>query len=111
MEFNQNPLNQIINALDKQADVLGIARNDYLAKEAERKFFEANLISKAPGKSHAERLNWAQSQEEWLGFHLALARLESVFEFQKLKWTVLSHEYQAQYLALKMDGEMVKRQV
>lgn len=109
MDLRNNPLRDILDVLYKQNDSLGKARNAYLLKEAERKHFESTLISLAVGKTHAEKSTRAQACDEWLDFHKALAKLESVYEFQKLKSEILSKEYQAQYLALKLDADLIKR--
>lgn len=106
----QRDLAACLEALDKQNDTLGKARNAYLSKEAERKHFEANLIKSAAGKSHAERVVNAQATSDWLVFHKDLARLQAVFEFQKLKYEILDKEFLAQYAANKMDSLMIKRQ-
>lgn len=97
-------LGEIQAKLWKQNDVLGKARNAYLAKEAERKYFEANLILNAPGKSMAERRIVAESSLAYLEFHQALARLEAIFRFQELKMQVLDKEFQAIYLSYKIDA-------
>jgi hypothetical protein len=101
-----------IDTLSKQNDVLGIARNAYLAKEAERKHFEATLIVAAVGKSHAEKTVNAQATSDWLEFHKDLARLEAVFEFQKFKFKfeILDKEFQAAYLQLKQDAPVIRKQ-
>lgn len=106
----RHPLESQVDALSKQNDTLGKARNAFLAKEASRKHFEATLVRAAEGKSHAEKLVNAQARLEWLEFQTALARLEAVFEFQKLKYDVLDKEYQAAYLQLKLDGPLIKKQ-
>ena len=106
-----HPLKEIISSLNKQADLLSKARNAYLTREAERKHFESTLIQSSPGKSHAERVINAQATKEWVAFHKDLARLQAVFEFQKLKWDVLDREFLAQHLALKLDDLSVKRNI
>ncbi len=105
-----NALSVFTQTLETQNAVLGKARNAYLLKEAERKHFEAVLIRKAEGKSHAERLVNAQSTEAWVNFQKDLARLEAVFEFQKLKYEILDKNWQAEYLGQKLDGSTIKRQ-
>lgn len=89
--------------------VVGRARNSYLAKEAERKHFESTLIQAAEGKSQAEKLMNAQAKPEWLVFAKTLARLESVFEFEKFKLSILDKEYMAQYLELKENSQGARR--
>jgi hypothetical protein len=106
----RHPLESHVEALRAHNDTLGKARNAYLAKEAERKHFEATLIRAAEGKSHAEKTVNAQATLEWVEFQVALARLEAVFEFQKLKYDVLDKEYQAAYLQLKLDGPLIRKQ-
>lgn len=103
-------LHTVLTKLERQCEVLGIARNDYLSKESERKHFEAKLIKEARGKSHAERVTEAQSLDLWLEFHKKLARLEAIYEFQKLKFEVLSKEYQAIYLELKIEHQVIQKQ-
>lgn len=105
----RHPLESHVDALSAQNDTLGKARNDYLAKEAERKHFEARLIKAAEGKSHVEKVVNAQATSEWAQFQKELARLEAIFEFQKLKYDVLDKEYQAAYLQLKLDGPLIKK--
>jgi len=102
-------LSEIIDKLDRQNDTLGIARNAYLAKESERKHFEATLIQAASGKSHAEKTVNAQALPEYARFQKDLARLEAVFEFQKLKFEVLDKEFQAQYLQAKQDAPVIRK--
>lgn len=109
-ERRQNPLDPYKEMLEAQAVMLSRARDLYLAKEAERKHFESKLIASAEGKSHAERVIKAQATNEWLKFHKDLARLLSVFEFQKLKYEICDKEWLAQYLTLKSDDAQVKRQ-
>lgn len=106
-------LKRIIDALYKQNDVLGIARNAYLAKEAERKHFEANLINSSDNASllasHAAKTTSAQGSQAWLEFHTRLARLEAEFKFQEFKMEILNKEYLAVHLSLKLDHETLKK--
>jgi hypothetical protein len=98
-----------LNALHKQNETLRKAREAYLLKEASRKHFEATLIRQAEGKSQAEKLINAQSKKEWLEFSKELAALESVFEFERLKWELLDKAYLAEHLSYKLDGDTIKR--
>lgn len=107
--MDQN-LRACLDNLDAQNEVLGKARNAYLAKEAERKHFEAKLIKAAEGKSQAEKTVNAQATNDWLEFQQALARLEAIYEFQKLKAEILDKEFLATYAGLKSDERMIKRQ-
>lgn len=108
--FHSDPLRALTEKLDLQNDTLGKARFDYLSKEAERKHFESTIILNSLGRSHAERLVQAQGSTEWLEFHQALARLEAIYEFQRLKFEVLGKEWQAEYLTLKVNSEVIKKQ-
>lgn len=109
MNFKSNPLSDLTKALYELNNLLAVARNAYLSKEAERKHFEANLILKASGSSMAERKVVAEADKAYLEFHKALARLEAVYEYQRLKFSILEREYQACYLALKLDGDLIKK--
>lgn len=102
-------LNDLIQALLKQNERVGIVRNDYLGKEAERKTFEARLIQAASGKSHAEKTVNAQATDEWLNFHKSLARAESVYEFERFKLEILDKEWLAEYQQMKDDDRQIKR--
>jgi hypothetical protein len=105
----KTPLSPVIDALSDQNVVVGKARNAFLAKESERKHFESALILAAEGKSHAEKVVRAQATKEWAEFSKALARLESIYEFEKFKLSILDKEYQAQYLEIKENGKQIGR--
>lgn len=100
-----------LNSLTEQNKTLGSARARYLLKESERKHFEALLIKKAAGKSHAERTINAQATRDWLEFQQVLAGFESEFEFEKLKYEILDKAYLAEHLSMKLDAGEIKRQV
>ena len=100
----------LLEALFIQNDILGRARAQYLAKDAEKKHFEANLILNAPGSSMAERKVNAEALGVYLEFHQALARLEAIYEFQKLKFEVMSKEWQDSYLERKLDQGLISKQ-
>lgn len=105
----KTPLDAVIEALSEQNVVVGRARNAYLAKESERKTFESRLIQTAEGKSQAEKLMNAQATSDWLEFAQKLARLESVYEFEKFKLNILDKEFMASYLELKDNAAIVRR--
>lgn len=110
MIFRDSPLTDILTILGKQNVTLAKARYRYLRKEAARKHFESTLIKNAPGKSQAEKATHAQAQQEWLDFHCELAKLESVYEFERLKFEILSKEWQSQYLQMKLDESLIKKE-
>lgn len=98
-----------LNNLSEQNERLKRARNSYLLKEASRKHFEATLIKGAEGKSHSEKLVNAQATPEWLEFAAALAELEGVFEFEKLKYEILDKAFLSEYATFKLDDKTIKR--
>src|ERR1700726_701497 len=102
-------LNKLIETLYKANEGLARSRHAYLMKEAERKHYEARLLSEASGKSHSEKLTIAQSSDDWLKFHKELARLESIYQFDLFKYRILESQFQATYLQTKQDGEHMKR--
>lgn len=106
-----NALRQALENLNQQNEILGKARNEYLLFEAQRKHFEGVLVQGSTGKSMAEKTSYAQSSKEWEAFHSRLARLEAVYEFQKLKYEILDKVFQAEYLSLKLDSSTIKRQL
>lgn len=99
-----------LNNLNAQNDILKAARLAYLLKEAERKHYEAALIREAEGKSHAERVANAQATQHWRMFHVELSKLETEFEFQKLRYDILDKAFQAEYLSAKLDADTIRRQ-
>lgn len=109
MNFKSNPLSDLITALYGMNEILSKARHAFLEKEAEKKHFEALLTKTAEGKSHAEKSMNAQAKESWAAFHKDLARLESIYEFQRLKFSVLEKEYQANYIQIKLDADLMKK--
>ncbi len=104
-----NQLQDCITRLNLQNDKLAIIRNEYLTAESTRKHYEARLIAMAQGKSNAEKTINAQATESWRTLALSLARLEADLEFNKLKLSILSQEYQAVYLSLKIDSEVMRK--
>lgn len=99
-----------LNNLSEQNATMKVAGDAYRLKEAERKHFEATLIKAAEGKSHAEKTVNAQATQEYLEFHQELARLESEYDFQKLRYDILDKAWQSEYLTCKIDNETIKRQ-
>lgn len=100
-----------LNNLSAQNEILRVAREAYLLKESERKHFEAVLIREAAGKSHAEKVVNAQASDGWVRFSRALAKLESRYEFEKLKFDILDKAYLAEHASFKVDGNMIRRQL
>lgn len=107
--MSQDRLDQLIEALYAHNLVVSKARYRLLTKEAERKNFEANLIKNAIGASQSERTTEAQATSAWLEFHKELAKLQSVYEFQKFKLEILDKEWLAEYLSRKSDERQIKR--
>ncbi len=110
MEFKSHAQADVIahlNALNKQ---LGIARNDFLSKKAEKDHFEHNLVKTSPGKSHAEKTMNAKASEEWLAFQKELGRLDSIHHFLKLQFQILSYEYLSQYQETKFNEGLINKQ-
>ncbi len=109
MQFKDTPLKEINQMLSNQATRLSKARFDYLRLDAERQSHEALLIKNANGKSHAEKVTNARADESWVIFLRKLARAEAVFEFEKLKFSILEREWLAIHQSLKMDNGMIKK--
>lgn len=98
--------------IDAHKDALGRARNNFLSKKAEEGNLRSRLKNKAPeGASQAEKTTFAESTEEFLEFERSLKRLEAIYGFQKDKMEVLNKEYLAQYLELKDNAEVVRKQL
>ncbi len=110
MKFKESPLKPYLDNLEAQNKLVGQARAEYLMLEAERKHLEATITSEAPGKSYAEKLMNAQKTVMWLAFHKKIARAESVYEFQKFKLSILDKAWQSEYLILKLDAPLIKKQ-
>ncbi len=67
------------------------------------------MVAQSLGKSHAEKVTNAQATESWKNQGMRIAQLESAYEFEKTKFEVLSKEYQALYLSLKIDSETMRK--
>lgn len=111
MIFKDHPLSHIISAINAKNTELGRARDSYLRVKAEKDHFEATFVKSSPGDSNAEKVMNAKTREEWMLFHRKLGRLESEYEFYKLQFKVLEYEYQAQYLCLKLDENLIKKEI
>lgn len=105
-----NPLFPFIQALHGQANNVGRSRNDYLAKEAQRDHLKNTLILTAEGKSHAEKVTKALATKEWLDFNITVNKLQSIWEFQKLKFSVIEKEYFAQHQSLSLDAGLIRKE-
>jgi hypothetical protein len=103
-------LKDALNRLSEQNRVTALSRYSYLAKEAERKHYEATAILGAQGKSHAEKVTLAQSTKGWLDFHADLAKVESRYQFELFKLKILELEFQSLYLEAKQDGRDISRE-
>jgi hypothetical protein len=103
-----HPLRDICKMIEEQTESVGIARNSYLAKKAEKRNLEARLKKNAEGSSQTERSMNADATDEWLTFEKELNRLEAIYEFQSDKLEVLNKEFQAQYQELKMNQDFLK---
>ena len=107
---NQIGLNELLEILERQNEILAKSRFNFLSMEASRKHFEAKLINKALGKSIVEKTTLAQSTVEWLKFHPKLAKLESIYEFERLKMSIMEKAWQSSYLTMKLDQSMILKQ-
>lgn len=100
----------LLEMLEKQNIILAKSRQAFLLMEASRKHKEAKLVKLSPGKSHAEKVINAQSEDSWLEFHLELAKKESIFEFQKMKMEILNKAWLEEYLTKKLDDGLIRKQ-
>lgn len=103
-------LRTLTDHIEHHGDVLARARDAYLRMEAERKTFESRLIDKASGKSIAERQVKAMAEESWLEFHVRLARLKSILEYQQDRLELLNKKWLGEYASLKTDLQAIRKQ-
>jgi len=109
MKFQRHAHSDLIAYLNTLNDQLGVARNAFLAKDAEKDHFRATLVKHAEGKSQAEKLMNAQATEEWRIFNKDHAHLESVYEFLKLKFKIMEKEYQSAYQETGLNDALMKK--
>lgn len=102
-------LERLIDLLNRQNATLGKVRSAYLRLEAARKHQEAQLIAYAPGKSQAEKTMHAQTTSEWFIIQDEIAKAEALYEFQKLKFSILEKEWQGTYLECKINESVIKK--
>lgn len=105
-----NPMTELTAQLYEMNKTLTRAEKAYLLKEAERKHFESSLVLKASGRSMAERKTLAEASVEWLEFHQALANLEALYHFQKMKMEIMRSDWQSWYLTHKLDADLIKKE-
>lgn len=99
-----------MDMIEKQTDTVGIARNAFLAKEAEFEAFEAAFQPLSIDEPENQRKRRAKATAEWSDLRKELARAKSVYEFRKDELSVMNKEYQAQYLELKDHEGFLKKQ-
>lgn len=104
-----NALEEVKDKLEKLNDVLGKARAEFLRYHALKDHVLAVLIKEAEGSSHAEKKNNAYATKEWEEFAEKLSRSEAVYEFQKLKFSILEKEFQSLYLEAKLNEQIIKK--
>lgn len=107
---HSNPLHSLLGSLSTQNETLAKARLSYMLKKASEDTFEASLIVRAEGKSMAEKTVNAHSQPEWECFSQDLARLESNYDFERLKFSVLEKAWQSEYLEAKLNESVIRKQ-
>ncbi len=71
---------------------------------------ESTLVKSAPGESNAEKSMNAKSTPEWLAFHKSLNRKEAVYEFERLKFSILEKEWFSVNAELKADTSLIRKQ-
>ena len=103
-------LQTLLFNLDKQNETLARAHLKYLSMEAERKHFEATLKTKMPGKSSVEKTTLTEASPDWLKFQQELAKLEAIYEFQRLKFSILERSWQSAYLEAKLNESLIRKQ-
>jgi len=107
-------IDQVLFNMEKQSKRLIEARNRYLLKEAEKKHFEAKLVTKELDKTtkvtNQEALNRAYASEEYYKFSKELAELESIFEAERLMYVILDKTFQAIYLESKEELQFTRKQ-
>lgn len=104
-----SPLEMATNALESQLDVLKEARDPFKIILGYKKHLEHRLIRDAAGKSHTEKVTNAYASIEWESFSSKLAKLESSYDHEHLKFDVLKINYQTQYFLAKEQNEQIKK--
>jgi hypothetical protein len=100
-----------LNHLDEQKELLRQAEFEFRLKKADQESFENEMISQAAGESQAARKMNAARTKEWRAFQRELAVLETAFNHEKRKYDILTMAYYAEKDSMKIDSDMIKRQV
>jgi hypothetical protein len=109
MHQTKNPLEELIERLNRQAEVNSVALYKALGGKAQRDHDLAVLIASMNGKSQAEKVSLAEGTKRYLEIHDAYNKLESRSHLEKMKYEVLKLEFNAQYLTQKQDGDEIER--
>lgn len=110
MNLRNHPLRDLIDAITKQTELVGIARNAFLSLEAELEILENQLIDQVEGRTEAEKRRRAKATPEWAAARTAMSRAKSVYKFREDELSIMNKEYQAQYLELKDHENAIRRQ-
>lgn len=94
-----------------QVDALHKAHEIYLSLDGAKEHTLAVLITEAPIEltSQSAKETWAKADKKWAIFKEALAIAEAEFYKQKHMLDLQNNTFQAQYLSVKIDYDLTKR--
>lgn len=104
------PLLEIVELLEKQADATARAYYAHCEAKVQRDHDLQLLIQTMQGKSQAEKVSLAQGTAKWIEINRVFNKLDARYDLEKRKYEVLKFEYQAVYLNQKQDNDGIKRQ-
>lgn len=94
-----------------QIDQLHNAEEIYLTLESAKEHKLSRLQVSAPDilSSEAAKKSWAQGTSEWAEFRKGLATAEADFHKEKHLLDLMNSAFQAEYLAAKVEYDLVKK--
>lgn len=99
-----------LNHLNTQSDLLRDAEGRYRLHEAKRKTLEGELFLMTVGANATERGHKVYANAEYSSFMAELAKLETEFNHQKRRFSILESAYLAEHATFNREAKLIHRQ-
>ncbi len=99
-----------LNLLNAQSDKLRQAEGEYRLHEAKRKTLEGELYLMTVASNVAEKTAKVHANEEYSNFMRELAKLETEFNHQRRRFSILESAYLAEHATFNREAKLINRQ-
>lgn len=103
-------LERALTNIERQIESLHAVEAIYLELESSKKPLLSNLTLAAQGKSHAERLDIAQSSNDYQLLCKTTADKEAAYNRERRRYDLLLKAYDAYHLTYKIEESAIRRQ-